>query len=154
MRSAHNVGSIFRSADGAGIERIFLTGYSPSPSLPNAVYMSRAHKDIHKTALGAEKSIPWKHARGIRQIIANLRSKGVRIVALEQHKRSTSLFSYTPINGALALVVGNEVRGIDHRILALCDDIVEIPMHGKKNSLNVATAFGLAAYTLRQRLEL
>lgn len=146
VRSLFNVGSIFRSADGAGFQQIELGGITPTP----------AHPKLAKTALGAEQSLPWHHHRNGLDAITNLRSQGMTIWALEEQPAATSLFTETlfvdtPTTQPLLVVVGNEVTGVDPAILALCDKIVAIPMQGVKRSLNVATAFGIAAVILSQR---
>lgn len=150
MRSAYNVGALFRTADGAGAEKVFLTGYSPVPALPGAFYVSPAQKMIAKTALGAEKTMPWEHARSFSVFANRLHLEGWTIVALEQHAKSVAYdaFSYPE---KTVIVVGNEPRGIHARTLAKCDAIVEIPMYGSKNSLNAVVALGVVGYTVRSR---
>ena len=152
VRSAANVGSMFRSADGAGVKEIWLTGYTPCPAGPDRKYLTRAEKFLAKTALGAENSVVWRKETGFRTVAVRLRASGYRIVGLEQDSRSVSL---EKIGGdrSLALIVGNEVRGLDKRILDQCDAIVELPMHGEKNSLNVSVACGIALYVLRGIME-
>lgn len=146
VRSLFNVGSIFRSADGAGFQQLHLGGITPTP----------AHPKLAKTALGAEQSLPWYyHCNGV-DAIGDLRRQGMTIWALEEHPAATSLFAEdlfagTPTAQPLLVVVGSEVTGVDPAILALCDKIVAIPMQGVKRSLNVATAFGVAAVILSQR---
>lgn len=142
IRSAENVGSMFRSADAFGIQKIFLTGYTPTP----LDRFKRPVSKIAKTALGAEKTIPWEKGE-IGSVVVKLKTEGVRIIGLEQDARSQPLLSYM-ITVPWALVVGNEVEGVDKETLRLCDDIVEIPMHGTKESLNVAVAVGIALFSL------
>jgi 23S rRNA (guanosine2251-2'-O)-methyltransferase len=137
IRSAFNIGSIFRTADGAGVAKIYLTGYSPAPP----------HSGISKTALGAEKIVPWEKFSKIDLAIKNLRKDNFEIVALEQDEKSVSLEKYK-MKKNIALILGNEVRGLSPAILGKCDTIIEIPMRGKKESLNVSVAFGIAAYFL------
>jgi tRNA G18 (ribose-2'-O)-methylase SpoU len=147
IRSEENVGSMFRSADAFGIKKIFITGYTPTP----LDRFKRPVGKIAKTALGAEKTIPWEQG-DIVTVSNKLKVEGVRIVALEQDARSVPLSTYVRNPGfaqeAWALVVGNEVEGVDQETLALCDDVVEIPMQGEKESLNVAVAAGIALYAL------
>ena len=138
IRSAFNIGSIFRTADGAGVSKIILGGYSAHPP----------HPKITKTALGAEKTIAYERVWPTWRVIEDLRKKGYHIVALEKNHRAKNIFSYKP-DFPLALVIGNEVRGLSKEILKRCDDIVFIPMRGKKESLNVSVAFGIAIYTLQ-----
>ncbi len=142
VRSAENVGSMFRSADAFGVSKIYLTGYTPAPT----DRFNRAVSKIAKTALGAELSVPWEK-KEITELITELKETSVRVVALEQDTRAVQLTSYsTPAD--VALIVGNEVTGIEPEVLALADDVVEIPMVGKKESLNVAVATGIALYNL------
>ncbi len=140
IRSAYNVGSIFRTADGAGVSKIVLSGYSARPPHPGVV----------KVSLGAENFIPWESISRPAPWLKNMRRAGARIVALEQTQKSTNIFSYKP-RGTVVLIVGNEVRGVSLALLKLCDVHLEIPMVGKKESLNVATAFGIAVYQLMHR---
>jgi 23S rRNA (guanosine2251-2'-O)-methyltransferase len=137
IRSAYNIGSIFRTADGAGVVKVYLTGYAPSPP----------HQGISKTALGAEKVVGWEKIAKIDAAIEKLKKEGYQIVALEQSKKSVPLRKFK-FKGNMALILGNEVRGLNKNTLAKCDAIVEIPMRGEKESLNVSVAFGIAAYTI------
>lgn len=144
IRSAENVGSMFRSGDAFGIKKIFITGYTPTP----LDRFKRPVSKIAKTALGAEKTIPWEQGY-IVSVTNKLKAEGVRIVALEQDPRSVPLSTYVRDPSLeLALMVGNEVEGVDKETLALCDDVVEISMQGAKESLNVAVAAGIALYAL------
>jgi len=152
VRSAHNVGALFRTADGAGVERVFLTGYTPVPAEKNTTYLTRSQKELAKTALGAEKSVSWKKSASLRNILHTLRKEKFAIVALEQCERSIDYRKYAP-KSSVALIVGNEIRGVDLKILKQCDAIIEIPMRGKKNSLNVSVAGGIALYQIRGTME-
>ena len=152
IRSAHNIGSIFRTSDGAGVERIFLTGYTPTPATEQTVYLARSHKDLAKTALGAEKSIPWEQSEDIGSVLVRLKSEGYELVALEQSERSVDYREYRP-KGKVALIVGNEVEGVDAESMEQADVILEIPMRGQKNSLNVSVAFGIAVFEIGGKLE-
>ncbi len=141
IRSAWNVGSMLRSADGAGVRRVHLCGVSSPPDNPK----------VAKTALGAEKSLPWVfHPDGVAAARA-LQAQGLRLWALEGGKRAESLFSVSAdLPGPpLVLVVGNELSGVDPGIVDLCERVVCLPMQGIKGSLNVAVAFGIAVYTIR-----
>lgn len=140
VRSILNVGSMFRTADAAGVSKIYLSGYTPTPN-------SHADK-IAKTALGAEKFVSWEHHAQTWRLLAHLKKEGVCVVALEQSPRSKNIFKFKA-KFPLALVVGNEVRGLSTKILKQCDNVLEIPMHGKKESLNVAVAAGIALYALK-----
>ena len=145
IRSTHNVGSLLRTADAAGVSEVCLCGYTPDP----IDRFGRKRSDIAKVALGAEESVSWKHYKTLQDCINELRQKGVGIVALEQSPNSIDYCSYTPKN-SVALIVGNEPDGIEESILTQCDAILEIPMRGKKESLNVSVAAGIALYQLIQ----
>ncbi len=149
IRSLHNVGSIFRTADGAGVEKIYLTGYTPAP----VDVMGRTRKEIAKTALGAEKTVTWEKHKDINTLINNVRSRtpNIEIVAVEQDEKAIDYKRFAKTKKAqspLALVLGNEVRGLSKQTLKKCDAIIEIPMHGKKESLNVAVAAGVVLFEL------
>ncbi len=147
IRSAHNVGSMFRTADGAGVDEIVLSGYSPVPPKKDALYITDADKALKKTALGAEESMVWKKVASLTRLINQLRKEGYEIVALEQHEGNTDYKTYVP-KRKVALIVGNEVGGVAGKVLKNCDVILEIPMRGKKNSLNVSVATGIALYQI------
>jgi tRNA G18 (ribose-2'-O)-methylase SpoU len=145
IRSVHNVGSIFRTADGAGVSRILLSGYTPSP----LDRFNQPRKDFAKVSLGAEKTIPWQQTKNFAEAVKLLKKENYFIAAVEQDKRSTPLFDFAPPkNRSLALVLGNEVRGISPASLKLCDAILEIPMRGKKESLNVSVSAGIAMFSV------
>lgn len=148
IRSVHNVGSLFRTADAAGVERIFLCGITPSPmDRFNAV-----RPDFAKVALGAEKFVRWESAKTTAGAIKKMKAEGYEILALEQSKRSipySEAARKVRANARAAIVVGNEVKGLSPSILRSADRILEIPMMGKKESLNVAVAFGVVAFGLR-----
>ncbi len=143
IRSSHNVGSIFRTADALGISKIFLAGYTPKP----VDRFGRVAPEIAKTALGAEKTIPWESVESISQIIRALKKEKFKIIAVEQSPKSVD-YKKVRLAKKSALILGNEVSGIDKKILSLCDSIAEIPMNGEKESLNVAVAFGVAGFRL------
>lgn len=144
IRSAHNVGAIFRTAEGAGISGLYLAGHTPAP-FSKEFWKTRAHRDIEKTALGAETYIPWEHHKQAWRVIERLKKEGVSIIALEQTKNSMDYTVFKP-KFPLCIVVGNEINGLPQSILKRSDQIIEIPMRGKKESLNVSVAFGIAAY--------
>lgn len=149
IRSTHNVGSIFRTCDGFGVKRLILGGYTPFPETTNDPRLpherKKIAKDIHKTALGAELTVPFEVYPF--PPIAKLKEQGYKIVALEQDKNSKPLPSYvTPPK--IALIIGEEVNGIPKDLLIDCDEIVEIPMTGQKESFNVSVATGVALYHL------
>jgi 23S rRNA (guanosine2251-2'-O)-methyltransferase len=141
IRSVFNVGNMLRTADGAGLRHMHLCGITPTPNNPK----------LAKTALGAERSVPWtQHKDGVAAAIS-LREQGLRLWALEGGSRSESLFEIRvdPQDPPIVLVVGSEISGIDPGILELCQKVLCLPMQGVKNTLNVAVAFGVAAYFLR-----
>jgi 23S rRNA (guanosine2251-2'-O)-methyltransferase len=140
VRSMHNVGSVFRTADAFLIEKICLCGYTPQPP----------HRDIHKTALGATETVDWEYFSSAPACIESLREKGYRIFSVEQVEGSIfldSLFKEN-INSPLAVVLGNEVEGVQDEILKLSDAAIEIPQFGTKHSLNVSVAAGIVLYRL------
>jgi len=150
VRSAHNVGSLFRTCDGFGAE-LFLVGISPRPEYdddPRLPYVAkRAQKEIEKTALGAEQTVKWRHADTLLECQNILKKENVRLVAIEQAEGSKSIKTLNP-EGSVALVVGREREGLDPVELKLCDEIYEIPMKGQKESLNVSVAGAIALYQL------
>ena len=137
IRSLHNIGSFFRTSDGAGVSKIFLTGYSGCPP----------RKEISKTAIGAEEWIPWEHHKDPLPLIKKLKKNGVQIVSLEKNNESIDINSFSP-KYPTCLIVGNEIDGVGDEQLKLSDAVVEIAMNGKKESLNVSVAFGIAVYSL------
>lgn len=140
VRSAFNVGSILRTADGAGIRRAHLCGITPTPENPK----------VAKTALSAEFVTPWRYAANAPEVAAGLKQSGLALWALEGGPGSVSILKAVQQPPAvLALVAGNELAGVDPAVLALCDRVVSLPMLGFKRSLNVAVAFGIAMYILR-----
>jgi len=149
IRSTHNIGSIFRTAEGFGVTKIILSGYSPYPTTRNdrrLPYISeKLTSQIHKTALGAEEMVPFEYSEEIP--LKFLKEGGFRLVALEQNNRSITLSEYKP-PAKIALLIGEEVHGITEELLEQCDDIIEIPMVGKKESFNVSVATGIALYAL------
>jgi len=147
IRSLWNVGSIFRSADGAGFPQLYLCGITGCPP----------HKSIAKTSLGAEDHVAWQHLTGVLDILPTLRSRGVQIVALEKTESSVPLeetLGTGSIHAPLCLLVGNEVAGLSAEALSMADRVCHLPMRGIKTSLNVAVAFGIAAYAIRERTHL
>lgn len=148
VRSVHNVGSVFRTADAAGVTKIYLCGITPSP----ADRFKAVRPDFAKVALGAEKFVPWEPAKTTAGVIKKLKEEGYEIFALEQSKHSVPYYEVARAmrpDARAAIVLGNEVRGLPPSILRSADRILEIPMMGKKESLNVAVAFGVVAFALR-----
>lgn len=149
IRSAHNVGAMFRTAEGFGVTRIICSGYTPHPGTPHDSRLphqiEKISSQIHKTALGSELLVPFEYYEI--PPLEQLRHDGYRIVALEQDRRSITLSSYTSPS-RLVLLVGEEVYGVAEEHRQLCDDIIEIPMFGEKESFNVSVAAGIALYAL------
>ena len=143
IRSAHNVGAIFRTADAAGVARIFCAGYTPTPF----DRFGRVRADIQKTALGAEESVPWESAPRVGALVKRLKKEDYTILVLEQDPRAVD-YKKIKIKGKAALLVGNETEGIPKKILDQCDTVIEIPMAGKKESLNVSVATGIALFRI------
>lgn len=141
IRSAHNVGSIFRTADAAGVSAVYLTGYTPRPF----DRFGRPQKEIAKTALGAEKFLAWEYAKTPDVLLRKLRAEGFRIIGVEQDQRSRDYRLFKP-KGKTLFVFGNEVRGLSPALRDACDELIEIPMRGKKESLNVAVAAGIVLF--------
>ncbi len=140
IRSCYNVGAIFRTADAVRVEKIYLTGYTPTPKTNP--------EKIKKTALGAENFVKWEYEKRVAKVIEKLKREKIKIVALETEKRALPYFKFKP-KFPVAILLGNEKRGIDKRILRKADFILKIPMFGKKESLNVSVAFSIIAYYLR-----
>ena len=152
IRSTHNVGAIFRTCEGFGVKKVILSGYTPYPKTVNDTRLPHiAEKltlQIHKTALGAETMVPFRYQET--PDIEALRAAGYRIVGLEQDERSIPLPEYK-VPGKIALLLGEEVEGITSDLRDICDDLIEIPMKGKKESFNVSVAAGIALYHLTFR---
>jgi tRNA G18 (ribose-2'-O)-methylase SpoU len=139
IRSTYNVGSLFRTADAAAITKLYLCGYTPTPP----------RYEISKVALGAELNVPWEGQTQLWRAIEALQAKDFQIVALENNVKSISIYDFMP-RFPLALLLGNEVGGLSPKILSRADAVVHLPMFGKKESLNVSVAFGIAAYELNK----
>jgi tRNA G18 (ribose-2'-O)-methylase SpoU len=141
VRSIHNVGSIFRTSDAARIEHVHLTGFTGTPE----------HKDLHKTALGAQDSMSWSKHESPLPLLDELRDQGYSIAVLEQTDSSLPPAQASPESFPLCLVVGNEVRGVDDDIVEAADLAFELPQYGAKISMNVGVAYGIAVYDLIRR---
>ena len=142
----HNVGSMFRTADGAGISKLFLCGITPGPldrwGNENAKFL--------KVSLGSEKSVAWERMESTMETLVRLKKDGHTILALEIHEKAVSVFEYEVSTEKYAVVLGGEVSGLSPEILEMADAILEIPMRGEKESLNVSVAFGVAIFSLTQ----
>ncbi len=143
IRSTYNVGAIFRTADAVGVSKIYLVGITPTP----VDMFGRERKDIAKSALGAQKSVPWEYKKTLRPLITKLKKEGYYIVAIEQSLQSIDYKKITP-KKKTAFLLGEEVCGLSEKELSLCDVIAEIPMHGSKESLNVSVASGVALFRI------
>ena len=140
IRSSYNVGSIFRTSDGAMIEKLYLCGYTPHPP----------KKEVLKTALGSQDSVKWEYVKEPKEVILSLKQQGVKICALELTSSSKPYYNITVNDFPLCLVVGNEISGVSQDILDICDFSIEIPQYGIKQSLNVAVAYGISVFDLRR----
>jgi 23S rRNA (guanosine2251-2'-O)-methyltransferase len=152
LRSCYNVGSLLRTADGLGVKKVYLSGYTPYPAAKNDSRLphlsEKINKRIKKSSLGAEDFVDWEYAEKIEDLINDLRRRGYKLIALEQTKDSVDLASFKTISPT-ALVLGREVGGVEEEILDLMDQVVLIPMLGSKESFNVAQAAAMALYKLR-----
>lgn len=140
IRSSYNVGSIFRTSDGAMVEKLYLCGYTPFP--PN--------KQVLKTALGSTESVKWEHVDNAVELVKKLKSNGIKICALEQTNKSIPYYKVISNNFPLCLIVGNEITGVSQELIDLCDFSIDIPQYGIKQSLNVAVAYGISIFELRK----
>jgi tRNA G18 (ribose-2'-O)-methylase SpoU len=149
IRSTHNIGAIFRTCEGFGVSKIIISGYSPYPNLPNDSRLphiaEKLTQQIHKTALDAETMVPFEYQE--KPDLNSLREQGFRIVGLEQNNHSILLNNYIAPQ-KIVLLLGEEVKGITDDLIEQCDDIIEIPMVGQKESFNVSVATGIALYAL------
>jgi tRNA G18 (ribose-2'-O)-methylase SpoU len=143
IRSCHNIGSVFRTADALLIEKIFLCGFTATP--PN--------KEIHKTALDAEKSVEWEYIKETGEAVQRLKSSGYKIFAVEQVENSIPLTGFNLQKGVrIALVFGNEVRGVQQSVINQCDGAIEIPQYGTKHSFNISVSAGIVLWEVTKRL--
>lgn len=147
IRSSYNVGSIFRTSDGAMIEKLILSGYTPHPPIDST---NIGNKDVLKTALGSTESVKWEYIKNPLEAIKEIKAKGIKICALELTENSKPYSDPTLYDFPLCLVVGNEITGVSQDVLDLCDYSIEIPQYGVKQSLNVAVAYGIAIFELRK----
>lgn len=143
IRSAINVGAIFRTADAVGIDKIYLTGFTPRPTDK----FGRIQKDIAKSALGAELIVKWEYKKSLPVVISKLKQEGFQIIAIEQDDKSID-YRKVKTKNPTAIILGGEVKGLSKNVLDKCDVIAEIPMHGKKESLNVSVACGVALFRM------
>lgn len=143
IRSCNNIGSVFRTSDALLIEKIYLCGITATP--PN--------KEIHKTALDAEKSVDWEYFEKTEDAVKNLKENGYKIFAVEQVENSISLTDFKPEAGEkIALVFGNEVKGVQQKVVNLCDGAIEIPQYGTKHSFNISVSAGIVLWDVFQKM--
>jgi tRNA G18 (ribose-2'-O)-methylase SpoU len=154
IRSNYNVGSIFRTSDGAMIEKLYLCGYTPHPPKPGEEAKGKisgtGKREILKTALGSTESVSWDYVKDAAQVIKSLKKEGVKVCALELTSKSKLYYEVTKSDFPLCLIVGNEITGVVQELIDLCDFSIEIPQYGIKQSLNVAVAYGIAVFELRK----
>lgn len=143
IRSVENVGAMFRTADAAGVKKIYLVGITPAP----LDRFGRKRKDLAKSALGAEEYVSWEHVKNISPLIAKLKKQSFQIIGVEQDKKSID-YRKVKMKNKNAVIMGAEVEGIPQSVLKKCDVITEIPMRGKKESLNVSVAFGIVLFRM------
>lgn len=152
IRSAHNVGSLLRTAEGLGVRRVYFSGYSPYPALANDPRLpheaARASRQIQKTSLGAEENLELAPTSELVRLARDLGAEGYHLVALEQAPQAVLIGDFKAPD-KIALLVGNELKGLDSEALSLADAVIELPMYGKKESYNVAVAGGMALHHLR-----
>ena len=141
IRSAHNVGSIFRTAEASGVKKMFLTGYTPTP----IDRFGRKQGMISKTALGAEDAVLWKYLKTVHSLLASLKGEGYEIIGVEQSSKSIP-YKKAKVSKKRVFIFGNEVRGLSKQLQKKCDKIIEIPMSGKKESLNVSVSAGIILF--------
>ena len=144
IRSIYNVGSVFRTADAFRLEKIYLCGITSVPP----------HPEIHKTALGAEESVDWEYASSTLEIVDRLKQEGYRVYAVEQAEGSTMLNDFHPADDKLAIVMGNEVKGVQQEVINRADGCLEIPQYGTKHSLNVSVTTGIVIWDLFNKMHL
>ncbi|QNF31668.1 RNA methyltransferase [Adhaeribacter swui] len=143
VRSLHNVGSAFRTADAFAISKIYLCGITGTPP----------HKEITKTALGATESVDWEHVTNTAELAQQLKAEGYQLIAIEQADHSVSLADFIPAaNKKYALVFGNEVFGVEDEVMELADTVIEIPQFGTKHSLNISVAVGVVTWDFLSKL--
>lgn len=144
VRSMHNVGAVFRTADAFKIVKVYLCGITPTPP----------HREIHKTALGAEETVSWTHISDIRHLVQELQKEGYHVVAIEQAENCITLADFvTEDYTKIAVILGNEVEGVSQEAVDLADSVVEIPQYGTKHSLNVSVAAGIVMYEISKKMD-
>lgn len=142
VRSLNNVGAVFRTSDAYRVEKIYLCGITAQPP----------HKDIRKTALGATETVEWEYREHTQEVIKELNDSGIQTCAIEQAERSVSLRSFTPNAQKVAIVMGNEVNGVQQEVVDICSEVIELQQYGTKHSLNIAVCTGIVVYDLFYKL--
>ena len=144
IRSLNNIGSVFRTSDAFLIEKIYLCGITAKPP----------HKDIHKTALGATDSVEWEHVEDTFKLVKKLQAEGILVASIEQAENSVQLQKFTPLkNKKLAIIFGNEVKGVQQKIVSISDYCIEIPQYGTKHSLNISVSCGVVLWDLFNKMQ-
>lgn len=144
IRSLNNIGSVFRTADAFLIEKIYLCGITAQPP----------HKDMHKTALGATETVAWEYVEDTLELIQKLQKENIRVLAIEQAEKSTMLDDFKPQqNQTYAVVFGNEVKGVQQKVVSAADTVIEIPQLGSKHSLNIAVSAGVVVWDLFAKMK-
>lgn len=143
IRSCYNVGSVFRTSDGAMIDKLYLCGYTPTPE----------KKEVLKTALGSQESVSWEYHQDALELVKKLKAEGVKIAALELTEKSRNYSELFKTDFPLCLIIGNEITGVGQELLDECDFTLEIPQYGIKQSLNVSVAYGISIFELRKFFE-
>ena len=139
VRSLNNIGSVFRTCDAFLIKKVYLCGITATPP----------HKDIHKTALGATETVTWEFNADTREVVRDLQQKGIEVFAVEQAENAIMLQEFTPASGkTIAVIFGNEVKGVQQAVVDACNGVIEIPQHGSKHSLNIAVSAGIVIWEL------
>lgn len=143
VRSLNNIGSIFRTADAFLIEKIYLCGITATPP----------HKDIQKTALGATDTVDWEYAENVLEVVEKMQKNKIQVYAVEQAEKASMLNEFTPQkNGKYALVFGNEVKGVQQKVVSASDGVLEIPQLGSKHSLNISVSAGVVLWDLFSKI--
>lgn len=143
IRSLNNIGSVFRTSDAFLIEKIYLCGITAQPP----------HKEIHKTALGATESVDWEYVESTLQVVEKLKAEGVHVSAIEQAENSVALQDFEIKDGhKYAIIMGNEVKGVQQEVVSACDSVIEIPQYGTKHSLNISVTTGVVIWDLFKKM--
>ena len=145
IRSLNNIGSVFRTCDAFLIKKVYLCGITATPP----------HKDIHKTALGATETVAWEYIKDTREVVMNLRQDGMEVFAVEQAENAIMLQDFTPAKGTtIAVIFGNEVKGVQQIVIDACNGVIEIPQDGSKHSLNIAVSAGIVIWDIFKKMKL